>query len=176
MQQPGKYRVTRRAQVPRRSFDKLAAGEASPRRMELVGPASGVVANDCTTKFENAHGTEFRELLYPWHPWAGLSVDVHESVEKPDGVVFRCSVRGRRLEIPAWMFDRSTCARVRVAADVHVNLAALDAASVYIIECAAFGRTRTLPRPESGRGPWSAPILSPNSSSTWALVIIERNP
>jgi hypothetical protein len=43
----GKYGVTRRAQVPRRSFDKLAAGETSPCRMELLGPASGVVANDC---------------------------------------------------------------------------------------------------------------------------------
>jgi hypothetical protein len=50
MQQPDKYGVTRRAQVPRRSFDKLAAGEASPRRMELLGPASGVVANDCSTQ------------------------------------------------------------------------------------------------------------------------------
>src|SRR5215471_1778946 len=29
-QQPGKYGVTCRAQVPRRSFDKLAAGETSP--------------------------------------------------------------------------------------------------------------------------------------------------
>jgi hypothetical protein len=47
MQQPGKYGVTHRAQVLRRSFDKLAAGEASPRRMELLGPASGAVANDC---------------------------------------------------------------------------------------------------------------------------------
>ena len=87
----------------------------------------GAVASDCTTKLENAHGTEFREILYPWHPWAGLSVGVHESVEKPDGVVFRCRVLGRRLEIPAWMFDRSACARVRVAADAHVNLAALVA-------------------------------------------------
>jgi len=48
MQQRGKYGVTHRAQVPRRSFDKLAAGEASPRRMELLGPASAVVANDCS--------------------------------------------------------------------------------------------------------------------------------
>jgi hypothetical protein len=30
----------------------------------------------CTTKLENAHGTEFRELLYPWHPWFGLRVGV----------------------------------------------------------------------------------------------------
>jgi hypothetical protein len=37
MQQLGKYGVTRPAQVPRRSFDMLAAGETSPhRRMELA--------------------------------------------------------------------------------------------------------------------------------------------
>ena len=47
MQQPGKSGVVRRAQVPRRSFDMLAEGEASRGRMELLGPASGVVANDC---------------------------------------------------------------------------------------------------------------------------------
>lgn len=54
-----------------------------------------------------------------------LSVGVPESVEKPNGVVFRCSIRGRRPEIPAWMCDRSACARVRVAAGAHANLAAL---------------------------------------------------
>jgi len=36
MQRPGKYGVTRRAQVLRRSFDKLAAGETSPRRRGLT--------------------------------------------------------------------------------------------------------------------------------------------
>jgi hypothetical protein len=44
MQQPGKYGVTRPAQVPRRSFDMLAAGETSPlARMELPVSASGVL-------------------------------------------------------------------------------------------------------------------------------------
>ena len=104
-----------------------AAGEASPRRRELLDPASGVVANDCITKLENAHGTEFGELLYPWHPWTGLRIGLHESVSKPDGIVFRCRLYGRRLEIPAWMFDRSACARVRVAADAHVDIGALVA-------------------------------------------------
>jgi hypothetical protein len=33
----------------------------------------------------------------------------------------------RWLEIPAWMFERSACARVRVAADAHVDLSALMA-------------------------------------------------
>ena len=47
MQQLGKCGVALRAPVPRRSFDVLAEGESSRRRMELLCPASGVVANDC---------------------------------------------------------------------------------------------------------------------------------
>jgi hypothetical protein len=47
MQRPGKCGVTRRPQVPRRSFDMLAEGESSPRRMELLGTASSAAANDC---------------------------------------------------------------------------------------------------------------------------------
>jgi len=127
MQQRGKCGLTLQAQVRRRSLGMHAEGGALLRRMEHAWPNER-----CITKLENAHGTESREPLYPWHPWAGLSVGVHESVEKPDGVVFRCSVRGRRLEIPAWMFDRSACARVRVAADAHVNLAALVALSALL--------------------------------------------
>jgi hypothetical protein len=42
MPQRGKCGVTHRAQVPR-------VGETSPRRMELLGPANGVVANSCNT-------------------------------------------------------------------------------------------------------------------------------
>jgi hypothetical protein len=41
-------------------------------------------------------------------------------------MAFRCSVRGPRLEIPAWMSDRSACPE-RVVADAHVDLAALVA-------------------------------------------------
>jgi len=85
----------------------------------------------CTTKLENTHVTEFRELLYPWHPWFGLQVGVHEAIEKSDGIVFRCNLSGskalRWLEIPAWMFDRTACANLRVAADGHPDLAALIA-------------------------------------------------
>ena len=33
----------------------------------------------------------------------------------------------RWLEVPAWMFDRSACARVRLAADAHADMAALMA-------------------------------------------------
>src|SRR6266446_2448434 len=70
------------------------------------------VALRCTTRLENAHGTEFREVLYRWHPWFGLRVAVHETVTRLDGIVFRCTLTGgggRQLELPAWMFDRAAC-------------------------------------------------------------------
>ena len=80
-------------------------------------------------RLENTHGTEFRELLYPWHPWFNIRVAVHEAIGRSDGIVFRCSLSGsatgRRLEIPVWMFDQWACARLRVAADAHADLAAL---------------------------------------------------
>ena len=83
------------------------------------------------TRLENTHGTEFRELLYRWHPWFGLRVGVHEAIKRSGEVVFRCSLSGtdvdRWLEIPSWMFERSACAWVRVAADTHADLAALMA-------------------------------------------------
>jgi hypothetical protein len=82
-----------------------------------------------TTRLENAHGTEFRELLSPWHPRFGLRVGVHEAIDKSDGIVFRCNLSGLEadqwLEIPAWMFDRSACAGMRAATDAHADLAAL---------------------------------------------------
>ena len=90
---------------------------------------SNVVSGCCTTRLENTHGTEIRELLYPWHPWFALWVAVHEAIDKSDGVVFRCGLTGsdagRWLEVPAWMFDRSACAGTRIAPDAHADLAAL---------------------------------------------------
>src|SRR5271169_3315948 len=60
------------------------------------------------------------QLLYPWHPWAGCLVNVHEVVEKAGREIFRCSLSGRAsgrwLEIPAWMFDRAARAAWRVGA------------------------------------------------------------
>jgi hypothetical protein len=40
------------------------------------------VAPRRTTRLENAHNTEFRELLYPWHPWSGLRIGIHEAIER----------------------------------------------------------------------------------------------
>jgi hypothetical protein len=72
----------------------------------------------------------FRELLYRWHPWFGLRVCVHEAIDKADGVVFRCTLSGsdadRWLEVPAWMFDRATCAD-QATTNPFVDMAALSA-------------------------------------------------
>lgn len=54
----------------------------------------------------NAHGTEERELLYPWRPWAGRSVCVHEVTEKAGWAAFRCRLGSH--PIVSWKF-RSGC-------------------------------------------------------------------
>jgi hypothetical protein len=69
--------------------------------------------------------TGFLEVLYPCHPWAGLRVGVHKAARKTGGIAFRCTLSGRQLESPAWMFDRSVGTRVRASADPYVELAAL---------------------------------------------------
>jgi hypothetical protein len=88
-------------------------------------------ATHYTTRRRNAHGIAEYELLYPWHPWAGCLVHIHEVVEKAGREVFRCSLSGqasgRWLEIPAWMFDRAACAAWRVGAAPYVEIAVLTA-------------------------------------------------
>ena len=88
-------------------------------------------AGCCTTSFENAHGTIFRELLYPWHPWCALHVSIHEAIGKSNDLVFRCTLSGsdagRSVEIPAWMFDRAACGEARLTTAPYVSAAALSA-------------------------------------------------
>src|ERR1700739_1074160 len=85
----------------------------------------------CTTRRRNAHGIAEHELLYPWHPWAGCLVHIHEVVEKAGREVFRCSLSGRAsarwLEIPAWMLDRAARATWRIGAAPCVDIAVLTA-------------------------------------------------
>ena len=95
---------------------------------------SNAVAGRYTTRFKNAHGTVFRELLYHWHPWFGMRVAIHEAVDKADGVVFRCTLSGsaadRWLEVPAWMFDRARCLDPsRLTASPFVSMDALSVLS-----------------------------------------------
>jgi len=85
----------------------------SATRSETYVRSPHVGALRCTTRLGNAHGTEFQEVLYRYHPWFGREVGVHGIVAKCDGVYFRCAVAGghgdRWLEVPAWMFERASC-------------------------------------------------------------------
>src|SRR5215472_13412754 len=93
-----------------------------------------VVDDNCTRRRSNAHRTvnpEEREVLYPWHPWAGHTVHIHEAIEKADATVLRCSqdggATGRWLELPAWMFDRAVCLPMRITRHPRIEFAALAA-------------------------------------------------
>jgi hypothetical protein len=94
-------------------------------------------ARRCTTTFENAHRTALREVLYRHHPWVGRRVCVHQTADKADNVVFRCTLEGsqaeRWLEVPAWMFNRTACANAeRLTAQSFVSIDALAALSVLL--------------------------------------------
>jgi len=107
------------------------------RRPSVHGtPAPGEGAARCTTRFENAHGTARRAVLYRLHPWFGREVFVHGATDRAKGV-FRCTLdgsdRARSLEIPVWMFDRVACVcEVRFAAEALVDLEALGVLSALL--------------------------------------------
>src|SRR3954453_12393107 len=82
-------------------------------------PASCAAGDGCTTARQKTHGTESREVHYPWHPWFGRKVIVVEGVRRSHLSVFRCRLEddesGRALELPQWMLDRAACTRTRPA-------------------------------------------------------------
>ena len=98
---------------------------------------SSAVGGHCTTRFENAHRTVLREVLYRHHPWFGRRVCVHGAVDKAGNVVFRCTLDGsqadRWLEVPAWMFDRTACPDAELlTAQPFVSIDALAALSALL--------------------------------------------
>lgn len=76
------------------------------RRRDAFGPHG-------TSRQSNTHSTELREIRYPWHPWYGCPVWIHEALVKAGQAVYRCSLEqnqeARLFEIPQWMFE-SGCA------------------------------------------------------------------
>lgn len=140
-----------------------------PRRRSASGCRGRcAVVQCCTTRLENAHGTEFREVLYRWHPWFGRRVAVHEAVGRLGGIVFRCTLTGgggRQLELPAWMFDRAACRDCfPLATTPHVSAAGLDALSDLLRD--ALGRRTTA----STASPCSASCPSRNEDVGEARV------
>ena len=133
---------------PAREPEPVAAGRTGGLgRTPPAWPSAGWCAVDahCTTERRNAHGTERakeREVLYPWHPWAGCVVHAHEVIEKPAGDVVRCArdaSAGRWQELPAWMFDRLACLSMRLTSRPRVDLAALLALRTLLVRTAGCG-------------------------------------
>src|SRR5262249_11186745 len=81
--------------------------ESSKRSGKSAGPtaAAHAAAESCSTRpraacarhtkrRNNAHKIEELEVLYPWHPWFGRVVHVHEVIEQRAGGVLHCSPDG----------------------------------------------------------------------------------
>src|SRR5260370_29400919 len=88
-------------------------------------------------------GPFFARFFIGLNPWFGRRVCVHETIEKADDVVFRCTLGGshaeRWLEVPAWMFDRTACPDAEsLTAQPFVSVDALAALSALLglpLEC-----------------------------------------
>ena len=68
-------------------------------------------------------------IHYPWHPWAGQNVRLVLSLERASERCFRVDrvVGGKtkRMDIPAWMFDRANCAIMIKHEVPHVTVSTL---------------------------------------------------
>jgi Transposase len=138
-----RYRSDHGERNRRRRARRHAFQIRSPVR-GLARPGWYEAGRNCTTRRGNAHRTDIAEkleVLYPWHPWAGCIVRVHETIEKVGGTVLRCSrdgqARERWLELPVWMFDRSACLAMWIARDPRVGFAALAELRELLAEAAA---------------------------------------
>jgi len=88
------------------------------------------VAHDYTTTRQNAHSTE-AIVRYQWHPWFGRTVHVQRLVRKKSQVMLYAACQNeqaaRLREIPEWMVDSATCARMKSAREPVVACEALIA-------------------------------------------------
>jgi hypothetical protein len=95
---------------------------------------------DCRTERCETHVTEALEVLYPWHPWFGRVVYIHKVIEHGGQRIFRCDPSekqtARCMDVPAWMFDRAACLRVRRADTPRVELGALICLKALLAELA----------------------------------------
>ena len=118
--------------------------QLTPKRQVLFVADIGV--SDCTTRFENAHRTVLREVLYRHHPWFGRRVCIHGAVDKGSFVVFRCTLDGsqadRWLEVPAWMFDRTAYPDPGLVGQVDLFLFVPDVVRQFVVEFGKIGKFR----------------------------------
>src|SRR5260221_4096351 len=126
------------------------AGSGSPASPGRAPHADG---GCCRTRRRNAHVTDCFELLYPWHPWFGDRVFVHDVIVKGGDRIFRCGSspdrNARCIEVPGWMFDRAACCSVRLSNEAQVDCTSLQLLKALIV---AVGHAEglALPGVESG--------------------------
>src|ERR1700730_3499342 len=122
---------------PRLGDKECARRDRRRARPAHLSPGIDACGPHCTTRFENAHRTVLREVLYRHHPWFGRRVCIHGAVDKDGFVVFRCTLEesqaDRALEVPAWMFDRTACPDPGLlAAQPYVSIEAVAALSALL--------------------------------------------
>jgi hypothetical protein len=106
---------------------QLSGCVRSPRVIDSRSPSADVF--HCTTRQQNAHITDTRELLYRWHCWYGQPVYIFGTVTRGAEVFLRCALdrgeSGRLLEVPQWMFEATACCRMVLAATASVSVRTL---------------------------------------------------
>jgi hypothetical protein len=115
----------------------------------------GSMKRRCRSRQLNTHKTESRDVCYPWHPWFGRTLAVHEVFVKYGQSICHCGLEVDRtrgiVEIPTWMCEPATCGRPRVmptptvSCDVLVELQAL---------------LRTVRHPDCGQARLSATVVT----------------
>jgi len=111
-------------------------------------PCPDADARGDTSAQLNTHNTKLREVCYPWHPWYGRSVVIHDAFVRHGQAVLRCTLdyqeRSRALEIPQWMFDRALCCMMHIAEAPRVSWEALRECQELLHHQSPAGHARVL--------------------------------
>jgi hypothetical protein len=164
------------------TFSLVSGGETGLPASGSRAPGAG--ADGCTSECRKTHVTEAIEVLYPWHPWFGRVVYIHDVIERGGERIFRCDLSEKQttrcMNIPAWMFDRAACLRSRRADIPQVELAALICLKALLAEVANRASAVTLVvgarHPCESRGDADAtPQSSITNCSTRSVSTVESS-
>jgi hypothetical protein len=80
------------------------------------------------------HNTPKNEILskrmeYPWHPYFGQLFNIHSHFSRAHVQTYRCRPSDHpermRLDMPAWMFDRACCSKMKLLKEPYSSLDSL---------------------------------------------------
>jgi hypothetical protein len=174
----GSASASRRGALGTQSRQKSQQAPVAGQLRTMSGyPVPDVGALGGTNQQHKAHNSSLCEVLYPWHPWHGQLVHVSAIVKQRGIEVRRCRLHpndsGRPLEIPAWMFDRMVCSRMRPVEAPLVSCEHLTHLHAFLQEQKALRMDdRAVDdqhRPQSPTGDADAHTPSSNSSAAGSL-------